>query len=615
MKTKALNFTIFCWSTGPECDPAAPGQKTVEFERKIDQNRIMPSCPRLAAPFVVLIMLIPAHLRADHDFLQPWQQLQRDYSFRVTDSGSSGYTGIPVIRAFGPYRAVDYIADAWARLDRSDFGDGGRNVLALRDLEDPRSIPALMRYGLKGDDRAESARLLGQLGAVRAIPAIVPLLDESAYEIRAKALEGLVLMRSPKAGPGMVAHGERILPLVKTPRSGHGAFLTDLLSGLGWTGYRGAIPFLRKVLDYDFPYQDKTRTHKKNAAMALAMLGDRSSSAKIAALDREYDACRILKLPVCLQRAKGILIDPDYGEEVLDQGIRVELGGARIVAALRIYAEMGSRGDIAFLRARQRQIRKLRMDVVTGDEPPFGWGNYVVENRNIPVLFAWARAAVGDASALNELDGYLQARDYVVASEAARAFVLLKRTDRYAAIAAKLRAESGRRSYDCKPFERRHGQYDRAVHARDGMMRLLGEERSTAALKLLVATLNDCNVNVIQRARRSIKAYGARRALSALEDGYAGAGDEWERWQLATMMELLGKDGLDRLERIARTDPNPMGRAVALRAIVRAEHGDWRDLLCKAKSSRDEFTRENLIRWAEYRFEYAHPRRVANACR
>lgn len=567
----------------------------------------------LARWAALALLLLPAGaLRADHDFLQNWITLRRDGRFRVTDGGFEGYTGQAVIRALGPYRAVPYIDDALRKLQRSDFGDGGRGVLALRDLEDPRSIDVLIEVGLAGDDRAESARLLGLLRAHRAIDKIVPLLDDPAYEIRAKALEGLVLMASPRAGPGMIAHGERILPLVRSPRSGHGAFLTDLLSGLGRAGDRRAIPFLRRVLAYDFPYLDKTNTHKKNAALALAMLGDRSSAGRIAALDREYDACRILRLPVCLERARAILKDPDFGEEVLDQGIRVELGGARLLAAFRIFAEMGSPRDLPFLRERQRNLRELRLDVVTGDEPPFGFGNYVVENRNLPVLFAWARAALGEAKALTELDEHLRSDDLVVASEAARAFVLLKRGDRYPAIAAKLRQEAGRRDYDCKTFERRHGQYDRAVHAREGTMRLLGSENSRAALRLLAATHNDCNVNVVVRSRRALRRYPTARVLDELERAWARA-EQWEFWQLATMMELLGAPGLGRLEKIARSPGAAFGKAVAMRAVIRAEYGDWKTLLCQARGAPDPIG-EEVWRWAEHRWEYARPAPTAG-CR
>jgi len=551
--------------------------------------------------FVLLLAFFPLTTRADHDFLQHYFTLPAELELRVHDSGYEGLTGLSVIRALGPYRAVDYFDRSLRRLHASSFGDGGRGWLSLRDLEDPRSISLLLDIGLS-DEPAESAELLGRLKARQAIGRLGALLDHSDYNIRAKALRGLVLMESPAAAKPIIRHGERILPLVTSPAVGHGAFLTDLLSALGWIKNRDAVPFLKKALHYRYPYEDRTRTHPKNAALGLAMLGDRSELPAITGIRREYDAVRILRHPVALTRARAILEDPDFGEEVLDQGLHVELGGAQILAALRIFAENGSAADLAFLNERKEKMRKMRMDVVTGEEPPFGFGNYVIEDRNLPVLFDWAMASLGDADALSRLVLALESRDPVVATDAARSLVLLHQKEFYPRIALRLRRSFGRKAFDCRSMEREFGQYDRAFRGRYAMVRLLGGHfggrRGPEELRLLVALLNDCNVSVIARARTSIRRYPPGEALAELSLRYRAA-EEWELYQLATMMELLGKQGLDSLEAFA-DDADDYRRSIARRALIRAEWSSWQKYLCPSGDSPAE---HDLKEWIKHRFE------------
>ncbi|MBE7440357.1 MAG: hypothetical protein HS115_18045 [Spirochaetales bacterium] len=551
--------------------------------------------------FVLALAILPLALKADHDFLQHYFTLPATVEMRVHDSGFEGLTGLSVIRALGPYRAVEYFDRSLRKLYASSFGDGGRGWLSLRDLEDPRSIPLLLDVGLS-EEPAESAELLGRLRARRAIDRLGALLDHPEYNVRAKALRGLVLMESPAAARPIIRHGERILPLVQSPSVGHGAFLTDLLPALGWIQNRDAIPFLKKALHYHYPFQDRTKTHPKNAALALAMLGDRSELKAMVALEREYDAVRIARHPVALQRARAILEDPDFGEEVLDQGLRVELGGARILSALRIFAENGSAEDLPFLNERKKKMRKMRMDVVTGEEPPFGFGNYVIEDRNLPVLFDWAMAARGDSGALSRLVLSLEDRDPVVATDAARSLVLLEKKEFYPRIASRLRRSFARKAFDCKSMEQEFGQYDRAFRGRYAIVRLLGGHfggrRGPEELRLLVALLNDCNVSVIGRARTSIRRYPQKDALEQLTVQF-GEAEEWELYQLATMMEMLGPEGLDALQRLA-DDANPVRRSIARRALIRAGWGSYQKYLCPVGSSAAE---RDLTAWIAHRFE------------
>lgn len=549
-----------------------------------------------------------------HDWLQDWDYLRKPgESYYIDDSGIHTYGS--AIKLYGPWKGVPFLCDFLKKIAKSDFWDQGSTVLTLRDLEDPRSIEALMTAGMV-NDTAESARLLGRLKAYDAVPILVKLLYDKDINVQIKALEGLRLMGSGDAVPGMVKFGEKILPLINESHFGmsggagmmHGeaVLLTDLCESLGWIGDKQAIPFLRKVLYHKFPF-DPTQTIRKNAAEGLAMLGDYESADIIASIPDEYEAVRMLKLPVAIERAKALLTG---SKTVVEQGIEVDLRGAGIAVALRIFAEMGTKKDIPFLKERMKNMKELGIETVTGGEPPFGYGNYMLNSKTIPVLFAWALASIGDREGYSLLDRYLGSDDIVIAAEAARAFVILEKTDRYEKIAEVFRREVGRKSYDGDEYEEEYGIYDYSIRARTDMNRMLALQQTDTALRLLVKTHNDTNIHAVYASRRAIKTYPGDKAIKELVKQYSMAGEQ-EVFQIATMLEILGPSGMEELYRIATSAQAPHRRAVAMRAVIRYEYKNWRELITYAAKQNNEPMRE-LIAWTSYRFQLVEPDIVDN---
>jgi len=531
--------------------------------------------------FTMILVIAIISFTFSNDMLQPWTTKN---FYDTNDSASIG--------SYGPYRftpaAIKQIKSRGMDL---------KDASALRTLMDPRSVDILIKYGLTHRDydvRSYSADTLGLIGSKKAIPGLIKLINDNDATVRNSVFEALAMLKAKDAVPYLIARGEALLNQTLSSMYATDAMtLGSLCEILGPIGDIRAIPFLRKVITHS--WNDEYLEKSLGAARwSLGLLNDTQSANLIASrYPNDIRPLRMLKHPRALEFARTILTSQQYLTE-----------GIWHVDAIRVFAENGGNSsDIAILKNYLQGIRPERLGdsdlgVSLGGEWPRGEGKFILRSNTAPIFVAWALIRLGDNSAYSILDSALNGNNALAASEASRVYVRLKRTDKYDLIAKSLRRLLGRTSYDGVPVNP-----DQGVHSRKELCEMLASQKSPEALKLLVQILNDSNINAVKVARWAIMRYPKNQVLPLLEKQLISC-SEWEKWQIATQMEIAGLQGLKILLKYANsTSTDSITRAICIRAVIRAEMPNWKQILAKARSSRDPYIQENVVRWAKSYFE------------
>ncbi|MEZ0367456.1 MAG: HEAT repeat domain-containing protein, partial [Candidatus Sericytochromatia bacterium] len=481
----------------------------------------------------------------------------------------------------GPQKALPFLIERLA-----DPEENAEDVvMALDDLTDPRSTEALIRLGLRHEDahvRMASARALARLGAQGAVPGLMAMLADPDTE--AVALEALGDLKATTAVPQLLAHGQGLLARSREDVSC--CFLNLLCKTLGRIGDARAIPFLRQVIALPDDTGDGLVGPQSDAAWALARLGDQAAAGRIAELSYADNALRLLHHPLALQHARATLAE----------ALENRVSGGELYTSLQTLAEIGAPQDRELItQLLEEGALKRVMATSLGTQEAYAQSTTAnIQSEDAEVFAGWALLGLGDKAGEALLDQALQGEEALAASEAARIYVRLGRSDKYPLIATAFRRLVERNDY----YSRSGGAGDLGIHARVELVQMLAP--SPAALKLLVALLNDSNINMVLALRQKLRQFPPAQVLAALEAQLPQATD-WELFQLLTQISMMGEDGYVLIARLARSSVRPALRALAVRALAQAEAPGWQDLLAAvpADGPYAEAREWACIRWQE----------------